>query len=207
MTEKKTVGNSTKRVNSVEKHERILKAAIKVFARHGFHNSKISQIAKEADVADGTIYLYFRKKDDILIRLFEEKIKDAIDDFNAVLSAIDDPLEKLRTFIRHYVGFMEKQRALAEVISVELRQSNKFMKEYIPIKFAEFLKIISLIIRQGKDAGVFRPDLEPGIMKRAIFGALDEMVLYWVLTPRPKYSPAQIADNLSKVFVEGLRVR
>jgi TetR/AcrR family transcriptional regulator, fatty acid metabolism regulator protein len=206
MMEKKTVANH-KRSSSKEKHERILRAAVKIFARYGFHNSKISQIAKEAGVADGTIYLYFRNKDDILISLFEEKIKDAIEEFNGVLADIRDPVEKLKTFIRHYVLFMEKQKSLAEVISVELRQSNKFMKEYIPIKFAEFLKIVSWIVREGKDSGAFRADLEPGIVKRAIFGALDEMVLYWVLTPRPKYNPAQIADSLATLFVEGLRAR
>lgn len=206
MNDKKTVNNS-KRPASKEKHERILKAAVKVFAKYGFHNSKISQIAEEAGVADGTIYLYFRNKDDILISLFEEKMEDAIADFNAVMSGVSDPIDKLKTFIRHYVEFMEKQRALAEVISVELRQSNKFMKEYVPVKFGEFLNLVSMIIREGKDAKVFRPDVHPGIVKRAIFGALDEMVLYWVLTPKPKYSPTQIADALATVFVEGLKVR
>jgi len=208
MAEKKgSSGSNFKRSDGSQKHERILKAAIKVFAKNGFHNSKISQIAKEAGVADGTIYLYFRNKDDILISLFEEKMDIVIKDFKAVLAKVDDPTEKLKTFIRHYVEFMENQKALAEVISVELRQSNKFMKEYVPVKFAEFLKILSTIVREGKDRGVFHENVQPGIVKRAIFGALDEMVLYWVLTPKPKYGPAQIADSLADMFVEGLLVR
>ncbi|MCZ7583293.1 MAG: TetR family transcriptional regulator [Deltaproteobacteria bacterium] len=203
-TKKAAPRSAAKRSNGKEKHERILKAAIKVFAKHGFHNSKISQIAKEAGVADGTIYLYFRNKDDILIRLFEEKMEAAIADFNNVLSTVSDPVEKLRTFIGHYVGYMEKERALAEVISVELRQSNKFMKEYVPVKFGEFLKILSGIIIEGKDKGVFRQEIRPGIAKRAIFGALDEMALYWVLTPKPKYAPPKIAETLTLMFMEGL---
>ncbi|MCC6160404.1 MAG: TetR/AcrR family transcriptional regulator [Deltaproteobacteria bacterium] len=196
-----------KRPVAKDKHERILKAAVKIFAKHGFHNSKISQIAKEAGVADGTIYLYFKNKDDILINLFEKKIDAAIQDFNASLVGLRDPIEKLRTFIIRYAEYMEKHQALAEVISVELRQSNKFMKEYVPVKFAEFLQILSMIIREGKDLGVFRRDIEPGIAKRAIFGALDELILYWVLAPKPKYSTTQIGRNLADLFAEGLKAR
>lgn len=190
-----------------EKHEKILRAAVKIFAKHGFHNAKISQIAKAAGVADGTIYLYFRNKDDILISLFEERMDAAIDEFESALVGIADPVERLRAFVMQYARYMEKNRNLAEVISVELRQSNKFMKEYVPVKFRQFLNILSSIIREGKDLGVFRKDVEPGIAKRAIFGALDEMTLYWVLAPRPKYSPPQIAENLADMFIEGMKAR
>lgn len=204
MVEKKSNG---RRSVAKDKHERILKAAVKIFAKHGFHASKISQIAKEAGVADGTIYLYFKNKDDILINLFEKKIDSAIDEFHVALAGIQDPVEKLRAFIISYVEYMDKHQALAEVISVELRQSHKFMKEYVPVKFAEFLKILSMIIREGKDLGVFRKEIEPGIVKRAVFGSLDELILYWVLAPHPKYTPAQIGENLATLFVEGLKAR
>ncbi|NLH50856.1 MAG: TetR/AcrR family transcriptional regulator [Myxococcales bacterium] len=192
--------NSTK-----DKHERILRAAIKVFAKNGFHNSKISQIAKEAGVADGTIYLYFKNKDDILIKLFEERLDDVNNRFQEVLDGIADPEEKLRTFIAMHIELMDQNRHLAEVISVELRQSHKFMKEYVPRKFAEYLNVISRIIREGKDRGVFRADAHPGVVKRMLFGALDELVLYSVLSPSPKYEFKTLAQQATDLFIRGLK--
>ncbi len=204
MAEKK---NGAKRLDKKEKHEKILKSAVKVFAKNGFHNSTISEIAKAAGVADGTIYLYFRNKDDILIRLFEERMEAVNSEFRKALDAQGDPVAKLEMFITAYIEYMEKRRALAEVISVELRQSNKFMKEYVPTKFAEFLNLVSEIIHDGIEKGIFRKGIKPGIVKRAIFGALDEMVLYWVLTPKPKYTPVEIADNLKTMIIKGLKER
>ena len=190
-----------------DKRDRIIKAAIEVFAKNGFYNSKISEIAKKAGIADGTIYLYFKNKDDILISLFEEEMKKIIGRVRKEIDRASDPLEKLRIFTRAHLDILEENRSLAAVIQIELRQSNKFMKDYVPVKFAEFLKILSGIVREGKDRGVFRKDAQPGIAKRAIFGALDEMVLYWVLTPKPKYEPAQIAEALAGMFVGGLLIR
>lgn len=188
-----------------DKHEKILRAAIKVFAKNGFHNSKISQIAKEAGVADGTIYLYFKNKDDILIKVFEERLEEIIAEFNEKLDSIEDPEQKLRLFIKLHMEVMEKNRALAEVVSVELRQSHKFMKEYVPRKFAEYLNIVSRIIREGKDKKVFRQDLQPGVIKRALFGALDELVIYLVLTPKPKYDVMTLIEQVTETFIRGLK--
>jgi TetR/AcrR family fatty acid metabolism transcriptional regulator len=188
-----------------DKHERILRAAIKVFARNGFHAAKISQIAKEAGVADGTIYLYFKNKDDILIKVFEERLEEINARFREALTKIDDPVERLRAFIRMHMDLMEQNRALAEVISVELRQSQRFMKEYVPVKFAEYMNILSWIIRDGKDRGVFRAEVNPGVVKRAVFGALDELVLYWVLTPSPKHGIEEMVAQTTELFVRGLR--
>lgn len=195
---------SAKKSSPKGKYEKILKAAIKVFAKNGFHNSKISQIAKEAGVADGTIYLYFKNKDDILIRLFEEKLDEINNDLRNELENIRDPREKFQIFIRKHLSTVERNRNLAEVISVELHQSHKFMKEYHPEKFGEYLNIISGIIREGKEAGIFRSDLMPGVIKRTIFGALDEMVLYWVLTPSPKYDLKTVIDQVTDFFLRGL---
>jgi len=196
--------NSSKKNSSKGKHDKILKAAIKVFAKNGFHNSKISQIAKEANVADGTIYLYFKNKDDILIRLFEEKLQEIIDDLHAELTQIDNARDKFKLFVRKHLSKVESNRNLAEVISVELHQSHKFMKEYHPTKFGEYLNILSMIIREGKEDGVFRSDIMPGIVKRSIFGALDEMVLYWVLTPDPKYDLEAGIEQVTAFFLDGL---
>ncbi|MDP8257097.1 MAG: TetR/AcrR family transcriptional regulator [Candidatus Alcyoniella australis] len=192
--------------NIDDKHEKILQAAIKVFAKNGFHKSKISQIANEAGVADGTIYLYFKNKDDILIKLFEENLETLISQFKSRLEQVHDPVEKLKTFIHLHLTTMEANQALAEVLTVELRQSHKFMKEYVPRKFADYMQIVSYIVREGKDQGVFDAEVKPGVFKRALFGALDEMVLYWVLTPKRKYSLKTAEEQIYRIFVKGILV-
>ena len=189
------------------KHDKIIEGAIKVFAKKGFYNSKVSEIAREAQVADGTIYLYFKNKDDILISVFEEKVDTIIHRMEEELAKVDDPLEKIRTFVQHHLRLVKENKHLAEVIQIELRQSSKFMRRYLPVKFLEYLDIIGRIIEEGKQKGVVRPDVIPAIAKRAIFGALDEMSLYWVLTKKPKYNLEQSIDQISSLFIDGLRTR
>jgi len=186
------------------KHDRIIDAAVKTFAKKGFFNSKVSEIAREARVADGTIYLYFKNKDDILISLFEEKMDIIIKRLKATLAKEKDPVKKLKYFITLHLNLVEENRNLAEVIQVELRQSNKFMREYKGSKFLDYLNIISSVIREGQKQGVFRNDILPGIAKRALFGALDEMALHFVLTKKSKYSLKETAEQMSHIFLGGL---
>ena len=186
------------------KHDRIIDAAVKTFARKGFFNSKVSEIAKEAQVADGTIYLYFKNKDDILISIFEEKMDIIIKRVKVELDKLDDPVSRIKCFITLHLNLIEEDRNLAEVIQVELRQSNKFIREYRGSKFFDYLNIISSIIRDGQKSGVFREDVKPGIAKRALFGALDEMALHFVLSKTRKYSLEESAEQMSRIFLDGL---
>ena len=186
------------------KHDAILESAIKVFARKGFHNSKIAEIAREAEVADGTIYLYFKNKDDILIRLFEIKLEQIIQELRAQMAPEKDPLKKLRRFITLHLDLVNKNPNLAAVLQVELRQSHKFMKEYVPTKFGDYLNLISEVIREGQAAGLIRKDAAPGIVKRALFGALDEIALHGVLTHKGKDYLRASADQICDLFLRGI---
>lgn len=186
------------------KHQKILDAAVKVFAQKGFYNAKVSEIAKEAKVADGTIYLYFRNKDDILIHLFEEEMEKIIKTMRSRLESESDPLEKLKVFIRTHLGLVESNPAMAEVIQVELRQSNKFMKDYDNRKFHEYLNILAEIVREGQQRGVVRVGILPWIAKRVIFGALDEMSTYWVFSRKRDRSIDEVATQVFEMFVRGL---
>ena len=188
---------------SNDKHRRIIDAAVKVFARNGFYNSKVSEIARAAQVADGTIYLYFQNKDDILIRLFEEKMADVLRRVSEAVAEESDPARKLERFALAHLSLVEENQQLAEIIQVEIRQSSKFMKEYKNIQFLQYLNLISSILKEGQDKGVFRPDIEPGVFKRAFFGALDEMSRYWVLSSARKYSIARAAREISSYFLRG----
>lgn len=187
-----------------DKHRRIIEAAVKVFAKNGFFNSKVSEIARAANVADGTIYLYFQNKDDILICLFEEEMSRVLDNVRQAIAGEDDPARQLALFAQAHLNLLERNQQMAEIIQVELRQSSKFMKEYKNEKFHEYLNIISSIIRDGQAKGVFRADIKPGVAKRAFFGALDEMSRYWVLSPVKKYSIATAAQQISDIFVKGM---
>lgn len=186
------------------KHQRILDAAVKVFAQKGFFNAKVSEIAKEARVADGTIYLYFKSKDDILIHLFEEEMEKIIRNMKERLRSGSDPLEKLRIFIRTHLGLVESNPAMAEVIQVELRQSNKFMKDYDNRKFHEYLNILGEIVREGQQQGLMRQNILPSVAKRVIFGALDEMSTYWVFSKRRSKLLEEVAAQVCEILIQGL---
>ena len=187
-----------------EKRDRILRAAVMIFSRKGFFNSKVSEIAQAAEVADGTIYLYFRNKDDLLISLFEEKMGEVVEDVRRRIAAGGNALEKLRIFIGNHMDLLEREAGLVEVLQVELRQSTKFLKDYTPVKFFEYLEIISDILEEGKREGVLRPDLNISIARRAIFGALDELSLTYILSKKPKYHPTVTAAELCRLLLEGL---
>jgi TetR/AcrR family fatty acid metabolism transcriptional regulator len=186
------------------KHQKILQAAIKVFSEKGFYNSRVSEIAKEANVADGTIYLYFKNKDDILISLFEEEFGKIVQNMRAALERDKDALQRIKRFAIAHLSIVTKQQELAEVMGVEVRQSSKFMKEYVNKPFIEYLNIIRSVVIEGQEKGLIRKDLTPGIMKRAFFGALDEMARYWVLSTQKKHSIDDAALQISDVFIRGM---
>jgi len=182
----------------------IIEAAIKIFAHKGFYNSKVSDVAREAGVADGTIYLYFKNKDDILISLFETKMEEFLHRFHTVIDNKANSRKKLKLFIELYFKLIEEDQNLAEVFQVELRQSSKFLKDYHNQKFIDFLNIIGQIIKEGQQKGDFRPDFRINTMKIAIFGALDELARQWILSEDPKFNLRDAAFEMTQTFIAGL---
>lgn len=198
---------SARRTSREDKRRRIIDAAVEVFAEKGFFGARVSEIANAAGVADGTIYLYFKSKDDILISLFEEKMAEILARFVAMLEELDDPEEKMRRYIVEHLRLVAEQPKLMQVLTVELRQSARFMKEYSPQAFAKYLSLVGGILEEGQRKGIFRKDLDPGVFRRALFGAIDELAREWVL--RREGSPANptpIAHEISEFILRGLRV-
>lgn len=193
------------RHKSDEKYRKIIAAATKIFAQKGFFKAKVSEIAKEAGIADGTVYIYFKHKDDILISLFEEKMQEVLDNMKEQLALETDPLQKIEKFALVHLKLIEDHKDIAEIIQVELRQSSKFMKNYHNTKFFEYLNLISAIIQEGKEKGIIRDDIIPGIAKRAFFGALDEMSRFWVLSKKPKYDIQTASRQITNFFINGIR--
>jgi TetR/AcrR family fatty acid metabolism transcriptional regulator len=191
-------------MKAVNKHARIITAATKVFAKKGFFNARISDIAKEAKVADGTIYLYFNNKYDILISVFEEEIGKLIDQVNKALSDETNPRKMLEIFAVKHLMAMKKNKNLAEVIQIELRQTHKVVKDYRNKKFIEYTDIVADIIRQGQQQEVFRSEVLPDLAKRAFFGALDEISRVWNISLETHYTVEEASHQVLLAFLSGI---
>jgi TetR/AcrR family fatty acid metabolism transcriptional regulator len=192
-----TAHSAADRERGNDKRERILAAAERVFARRGFFAARVSEIAKDAGVADGTIYLYFRSKDDLLISLFEHRMKQVNDLLRDAIAAApqDSPVDQLHAFIRAYLQLVHREPAAAEVLTIELRQSSKFMKEYENPQFADFLRMLGGIIAAGQQRGEIDDTIPSHVAARMIFGMLDELALAWVLARQPPRAQAIAAPT------------
>ena len=189
-----------------DKREAILRAAIRVFANNGYFNSKVADIARAAGVADGTVYLYFKSKEEVLHSVFDKSMEEAIADGRKRLADVSDPREKLRRIAQLHLERLGADRDLAVVFQVELRGSTKFMEEFSAAGFAEYLGLIRSTIEEGQRAGVFRSELNSKVLAKILFGALDEMATNWILSPR-RYKLAPMADQVLDVFLNGVSVK
>ena len=186
-----------------DKREAILRAAIGVFAHNGYFNSKVADIAKEAGVADGTVYLYFKSKEEILHSIFDRSVEEAIAEARKQLDLISDPKEKLRRIALLHLERLGSDRDLAVVFQVELRGSTKFMEEFSKAGFAEYLALIRSTIEEGQQAGIFRSELNAKVVSKILFGALDEMATNWILSKR-RYKLAPMADQVLDIILNGV---
>lgn len=190
-----------------DKRERILKAAIEVFAAKGFYATRVSEIAKAAGVADGTIYLYFKNKDDVLVSIFEDRIGRLLEVLRQEAAKADTVEERIRRIVELQLGLLEGQRDLAEVVTVNLRQSSSLLKQYAAPLFTEYLDVIAGIIRDGQREGSLRDDVNPRIIARALWGGLDGIALTWALGDAEPSQLRKAAQQFASVFLEGLRSR
>ena len=186
------------------KRDAILRAATDVFAERGYFNAQVADVARAAGVAAGTVYLYFRSKDDLLVSIFEKTMREAIQEGRASVEPLKDPIERLAAIARVHLDRMGRDRSLAVVFQVELRQSTKFMERFSSTLLREYLGVIRAIITDGQKTGVFRKEINPTLAAKLFFGGLDEMATNWVLSRR-KYSLVSEADAIVDVFVGGFR--
>src|SRR5436190_9545007 len=167
------------------KRDALLRAAIDVFAERGYFNAQVADVARAAGVAAGTVYLYFRSKDDLLISIFERGMREAIAEGKNVIDGVDDPIERLRRLARMHLERLGRDRNSAVVFQVELRQSTKFMERFSATLLRDYLGLLRDAFADGQRSGVFRADVRPTIAAKALFGALDEMATNWILSKRP----------------------
>jgi TetR/AcrR family fatty acid metabolism transcriptional regulator len=193
-----------KRRKPGDKRDRILRAAVKVFAKSGFHATRVSEVAKAAGVADGTIYLYFKSKEELLVSLFEDRVQKLLAFMKDELPKQTTAAARLRAVIDMQLGLLEGERELAEVITVIIRQSTRLLKEFAAPGFLSYLEAIAQIVADGQASGEFRKDVSPSIAARAVFGALDGITLTWALGRAEQGALARAATQLADILLRGL---
>jgi TetR/AcrR family fatty acid metabolism transcriptional regulator len=186
-----------------DKRDLLLRAATRVFAERGFFGAQVADVARAAGVASGTVYLYFRGKDDLLIEIFDKTMTEAIAEGRAALAAAHTPVERLRTIARLHLERLGRDRRLAIVFQVELRQSIKFMERFSATRLRDYLGIIRDVIADGQQQGAFHDRVNPTVAAKAFFGALDEMATNWILSRR-RYALATMTDPVVDLFVNGM---
>lgn len=189
-----------------DKPQQIIEAAVRVFARKGYYNSRVTDIAKEAGIAAGTIYLYFRTKDDILVTLFREKMAQFVGSLRKAIADEPDAVAKLSRLIRLHFEMLEEDPQLAEVVQVELRQGQKFFRGASTHEIGSYFALITSVLEEGVAEGRFRAGLPVKVATKALFGAMDQMATSWVLGKRG-YRLADTADAVADIFLRGLGPR
>jgi TetR/AcrR family transcriptional regulator, fatty acid metabolism regulator protein len=185
------------------KYHQILEAAIKVFAQQGFHQATISQIAREAGVADGTIYLYFKNKEDIMVNFFGYKTKEVFGRFREEVDKADNARDRLRLLIKRHLEEFQRDRSMAILYQTETRRFSRMCEEQIREMSKMYLDLVSEIVESGQDEGLMRKDLYMGLVKRFIIGAIDEVINTW-LHSGGSYDLVSMADPLVDLFIRGV---
>src|SRR6187397_1520589 len=189
-----------------DKREAILRAATDTFAARGFFNAQVADVARAAGVAAGTVYLYFKSKDDLLVSIFERSMREGLTRGRAAVEHLDDPRERLLRLARAHLARLGHDRNLAIVFQVELRQSTKFMERFSASLLRDYLGLIREAIADGQRDGLFRQDVKATVAAKMLFGALDEMATNWILSRR-RYSLEADADAVVDLFINGARAR
>ncbi|MFZ3588391.1 TetR/AcrR family transcriptional regulator [Bacillus sp. DJP31] len=184
------------------KYKQIIDAAVIVIAENGYHHAQVSKIAKTAGVADGTIYLYFKNKEDILVSLFEEKMGMFVENLENEISGIPSAAEKLYNLVEMHFHHLGSDPHLAVVTQLELRQSNKELRLRINEVLKGYLAVVDHIVKAGMTSGEFRPDLDIRLARQMIFGTIDETVTSWVMNDQ-KYDLIQLVKPVNQLLING----
>jgi TetR/AcrR family fatty acid metabolism transcriptional regulator len=187
-----------------DKYQRILDAAILVIAEHGYFQSRVSEIAERAGVADGTIYLYFKNKEEILKAAITSAFTEFLRRARRELEDVSDPVDQLNRLAHLHLSALAANKPLAAVFQTELRHSAKFLAEFSRTELKQYFDLIREIVRRGQQAGTFRPEISDKIVANCFFGALDEMVTSWVLSDHD-YSLEGAAGAVADVIIAGLK--
>jgi TetR/AcrR family fatty acid metabolism transcriptional regulator len=192
----------------------ILDAAVKVVAEKGYYSARTAEIAEKAGVAAGTIYNYFKNKDDLLISIFNERLGEMIDTLSAAMNEMDNADEKIALIVTSVMRLCQTDRDLAEIIVVELRQSAKFLTGEAMIKLLEFLALIEKVIAEGQEKGIYRSEVDPALIAILLLGCMEVVLSMWIIADsvpevkkRYNYSLAEASEAVLDLWKFELRAK
>lgn len=188
-----------------ERQQTILEAAVRAFSRQGYHDCTVAQVAREAGVADGTIYLYFQGKEDLLLRAFRQVLEGLLERLDADLASTSEPLERLRRIIAVHFAVMEEDPELASFLQFQARQPDPRIRKAISQSLAAYAHRIDAVLDQGKAAGLLRTDVGTRLMRRMVFGTVDETVSSWLMRPN-RNSLGQRVEPVLDAILGGIAV-
>ncbi|MBM4236215.1 MAG: TetR/AcrR family transcriptional regulator [Firmicutes bacterium] len=186
-----------------EKYQVLLDAAVRSFAQTGYHRTRVADIAREAGVADGTVYIYFENKEDILISLFQDLMKRFVEDLNSELALCQDANEKLYRIISYHLTTLANRPDQARVTQIELRQIDKTINQGISKPLKIYFQLIEEVVAEGKEQGLYRRNIDPKTARKVVFGAIDEVVTCWVMSGKP-YDLTALSEPVYNLLSEGL---
>lgn len=186
------------------KYKQIVDAAVVVIAENGYHQAQVSKIAKQAGVADGTIYLYFKNKEDILISVFEEKMAVFVEKLEQILVRDIPAVDKLGLMIESHFSLLASDLHLAIVTQLELRQSNTEIRMKINGVLREYLLLLDKILVKGMEDGEFDEKMDIRLARQMVFGTMDETITTWVMNDH-KYDLVELAPKVHRLLMKGIR--
>ena len=186
------------------KYKQIIDAAVIAIAENGYHQAQVSKIAKQAGVADGTIYLYFKNKEDILISVFQEKMGVFVDNLQCIMKNGSSSSEKLEQMIENHFSVLSNDRHLATVTQLELRQSNKETRLKINAILKEYLKLLDDILIEGMLSGEFNQTMDIRLARQMVFGTIDEITTTWVMNEY-RYDLLALSPKVTRLVLNGLK--
>ncbi len=188
---------------SGEKHHDIIDAAVKTFARTGYHRTRVADIAREAGIADGTVYIYFENKEDILVSLFQDLMIRFVDNLYGELIHCQDANEKLKTIITYHLTTLAGKPDQARVTQIELRQIDEAINEGISRPLKKYFDLIEEVIEEGKKQGLYRHNVDTKTARKVVFGGIDEVVTCWVMS-RKRYDLTALSEPVFELLAGGL---
>lgn len=190
-----------------EKRRVILDAAVRVFARHGYHASRVGDIAEEAGIAHGLLYHYFPSKDEVLATIFRENWGALVGRFGAVAASDEPATEKLRGIAKILLRSWLHDPALVTVMIREVARSPHLQAQVAEI--GEGFAVLERIVEQGLADGEFRPGIDARFAAWIFYGGLEELLTGWVLgeLPHGEADVARAEETVVAVVCGGLARR
>lgn len=174
----------------------IIQAAIEIFSAKGFNNSNISDISRKVQIADSTIYEYFKSKEDILLSIPEDGMKEYLRSLERHLTGIKGADNKLRKLIWHIFSFYQNNKDYMAILTRDLRVNPRFYESYAYELIKKYSQIIIDIIEEGKKENLFRRDIDSKVLRSMITGGMDHLILPLFFRNRPY----QLMDKMEAFY-------